>query len=247
MARHMSYVDCCTDPNIFGPWFSGDSWNTWRVVDKAVFGLPMTADEMDIFTSLTGLSEATTQPCKEAWLIFGRRGGKDVKAASYATYLATIGAEAYEWRSKLTRGERGVVQLLALDRKQARVALDYMSDKFGGEWVAERFRQCNVNYEASADPKSSLYTDLLPMINSRGVALLENDRMLRQLVGLERRTSRVGKDSIDHAPGVHDDVANAVAGALALSSRGPYFSAEMRAEQTRKIEAAMSRFSRSFV
>ena len=44
MARHMTYVDCCTDPNIFGPWFSGDSWNTWRVVDKAIFGLPMTAE-----------------------------------------------------------------------------------------------------------------------------------------------------------------------------------------------------------
>ena len=32
--------------------------------------------------------------------------------------------------------------------------------------------------------------------------------------GLERRTHRSGKDSIDHAPGGHDDLANAVAGAL---------------------------------
>jgi hypothetical protein len=34
------------------------------------------------------------------------------------------------------------------------------------------------------------------------------------LVGLERRVSRQGKDSIDHAPGGHDDAANAVAGLL---------------------------------
>jgi hypothetical protein len=35
--------------------------------------------------------------------------------------------------------------------------------------------------------------------------------------GLERRTARGGRDSIDHAPGGHDDLANAVAGAVALA------------------------------
>jgi len=34
------------------------------------------------------------------------------------------------------------------------------------------------------------------------------------LSGLERRTSRGGRDTIDHAPGNHDDIANAVAGVL---------------------------------
>ena len=120
-------------------------------------------------------------------------------------------------------------------------------DKYGGEWVAEAFRTAHVNYEAAEKPKSALYIDLLPMINSRGVVLLDNDRMLRQLVGLERQTSRIGKDTVDHVRGGHDDVANAAAGALVLSPRGPYVSAEQRAEQTRRIEAAMSRFSRSFV
>jgi hypothetical protein len=33
-------------------------------------------------------------------------------------------------------------------------------------------------------------------------------------LNLERRTSRAGKDSIDHPPGAHDDIANAAAGAL---------------------------------
>lgn len=40
-----------------------------------------------------------------------------------------------------------------------------------------------------------------------------------QLVGLERRTARGGRDSIDHPPGGHDDVANAVAGALLGASK----------------------------
>jgi hypothetical protein len=34
-------------------------------------------------------------------------------------------------------------------------------------------------------------------------------RLVAQIVGLERRTARGGRDSIDHAPGAHDDVANA--------------------------------------
>jgi len=38
------------------------------------------------------------------------------------------------------------------------------------------------------------------------------------ICGLERRTGRSGKDSIDHAPNGHDDLANAVAGAAAATS-----------------------------
>ena len=48
--------------------------------------------------------------------------------------------------------------------------------------------------------------------------MLDNRRLISQLHGLERRTARGGKDSIDHGPGAHDDVANAVAGALVLAS-----------------------------
>jgi hypothetical protein len=66
---------------------------------------------------------------------------------------------------------------------------------------------------------SELYVDLLPFINSRAVDLLDNDRLAAQLVGLERRTARGGRDSIDNAPGRHDDLANAVAGALVAASK----------------------------
>ena len=49
------------------------------------------------------------------------------------------------------------------------------------------------------------------------VALLDNQRLLTQLCGLERRTSRAGRDLIDHGPGNFDDVINAAAGALLLA------------------------------
>ena len=49
-----------------------------------------------------------------------------------------------------------------------------------------------------------------------------NDRLQSQIVGLERRTSAVGRDTISHPDRGHDDVANAVAGAAALSKFGGY-------------------------
>ena len=41
-----------------------------------------------------------------------------------------------------------------------------------------------------------------------------------QLSQLERRTSRFGRDTIDHPSGSHDDVCNAAAGALVLTMGG---------------------------
>ena len=87
-------------------------------------------------------------------------------------------------------------------------------DKYGGEWPRHRFREHGIAYEPTARPKSDLYMDLLPLLNAGRVELLDNQRLTAQLCGLERRTARSGKDSVDHTPGGHDDVANAVAGVL---------------------------------
>ncbi|MGO9774871.1 MAG: terminase large subunit domain-containing protein [Roseiarcus sp.] len=89
-----------------------------------------------------------------------------------------------------------------------------IGDRYAGEWPKARFREHGITFEQSARPKSDLYHDLLPLLNAKRVELLENTRLAAQLVGLERRTARSGRDSIDHTPGGHDDVANAVAGVL---------------------------------
>jgi hypothetical protein len=90
-------------------------------------------------------------------------------------------------------------------------------DRYGGEWPRERFRVRGIEYVIADKPKSDLYRDLLPLLNSGRVELLDLPRLADQLTGLERRTARSGKDSIDHAPGTHDDIANAVAGSLLLA------------------------------
>jgi hypothetical protein len=90
-------------------------------------------------------------------------------------------------------------------------------DRYAGEWPRERFRMCGVTYELSEKPKSDIYRDMLPLLNSRKIQLLDDRRLISQLHGLERRTARGGRDSIDHGPGAHDDIANAVAGALVIA------------------------------
>ena len=56
--------------------------------------------------------------------------------------------------------------------------------------------------------------ELLPLLNSREVRLLDIPKLKAQLCSLERRTHPGGRQSVDHGPGGHDDVCNAVAGAL---------------------------------
>jgi hypothetical protein len=90
-------------------------------------------------------------------------------------------------------------------------------DRYAGEWPREAFRRHGIAYEPADRPKSDLYTDLLPRLTSRRVVLPDHQRLIAQLCALERRTGRSGRDTIDHPPGGHDDLANAVAGAVVLA------------------------------
>jgi hypothetical protein len=89
-------------------------------------------------------------------------------------------------------------------------------DRWGGEFVREPFRSIGCEFDLAAKPKSDLYRDLLPAINSRKVDLLDHPKTVAQAVGLERKTARSGRDSIDHAPGAHDDLINSVAGLVEM-------------------------------
>jgi hypothetical protein len=91
------------------------------------------------------------------------------------------------------------------------------SDKYGGDWIGEAFRKRNITVSPSAKPKGDIYREMLPLLNAGRCSLLDMPRLVKQLCDLERRVARSGKDSIDHPPGAHDDVANAAAGALVMA------------------------------
>lgn len=88
------------------------------------------------------------------------------------------------------------------------------SDRYAGSWPKDEFKRHGITVEQSAKPKSELYLDALSTFNSGQVELPPDDRLIKQFANLERRTARGGRDSIDHAPGGHDDRANVVAGLM---------------------------------
>jgi len=130
MSKGLTYAAACADPNLFGPWFEGESWRAWRVLDRTIFGLPLVEQEEKIFHEICGNRRPPEAPAQEVWLALGRRAAKSLKAASMATYQATIGSELYGYRDHLKPGERGVVQVLGVDREQARVVFRYVNGFF---------------------------------------------------------------------------------------------------------------------
>jgi hypothetical protein len=91
-----------------------------------------------------------------------------------------------------------------------------VGDRYAGEWPREQFRKRKIEYRLADKVKSDLYRDALPLLNARHILLPKSQRLTNQLVGLERRARRGGRDSIDHAPNSHDDIANAVCGVADL-------------------------------
>ena len=126
------------------------------------------------------------------------------------------------------------------------------ADRYAGDFPTEQMRKHGITVKPSEKAKSDLYRELLPMLNSGTLELLEVPRLQAQLAGLERRTARGGRDSIDHAHSGHDDLANAAAGALVAatkrrrrrltwgSDRDPRFPRQ-------EVEAAMSKSERQIV
>jgi hypothetical protein len=125
----INIIEACGDPKLFGPWFKNQaSWAAWMVFLKALFGLPMDAQELSIFRQLTGRTEPPTQQAAEAWLVIGRRGGKSFIVALIAVFLACF----RDYAQHLAPGERGTVMVIAADRKQARVIMRYVKGLLEG-------------------------------------------------------------------------------------------------------------------
>jgi len=170
----------------------------------------------------------------EAVTVPGRRELAPAPGMSYLAFVDVSGGSQDSYTLAIAHADDGVAVLDALRETRPpfspeQVTADYAAflrayhvaqvtgDRFGGEFPRELFAKAGVEYVPSERVKSDLYRELLAPINSGKVALLDDVRLRAQLVGLERRVARGGKDSIDHAPGAHDDLANAAAGALVLA------------------------------
>jgi hypothetical protein len=92
-----------------------------------------------------------------------------------------------------------------------------IGDKYAGYWVKQAFEKSRITYIFSTMNRSEIYLEALALLNTGNIELPPDEKLIYQFQNLERRTSRNGKDSIDHPRGLHDDLANAVAGLIAIS------------------------------
>jgi hypothetical protein len=97
-------------------------------------------------------------------------------------------------------------------------------DRYAGEWPKEQFGKQGVLYEECTEPKSELYLALIPLLTSHHVELPDDAELGKQLMRLERRKTKVGRDVIDHPTGGHDDVANAIAGVCKMVASQTFLS-----------------------
>jgi hypothetical protein len=123
----LSIIDVCQDPDLFGPWFKGQSWAAWFVFLRVLFGLPLDEVGLALFLQCTGRSAPSPSGYLEVSLIIGRRGGKSLLLALIAVYLAAF----FDWRPYLTGGERGTIMVIAADRRQATVIFRYLKAFLG--------------------------------------------------------------------------------------------------------------------
>ena len=93
-------------------------------------------------------------------------------------------------------------------------------DRYGAAWPKERFAAHGIKYETTKLSKAEIYSGFAAAMNAGRVDLLDHPRLRAQLVALERRVERSGREVIDAPWGSRDDLSNAVAGVIAKAGGG---------------------------
>lgn len=99
---------------------------------RAIYGLPLAGDHLELYRRCTGRENAPAGPFGEATVLAGARAGKDSRiAAPIVCYEALFGGH----EKHLSKGERGVIPLVAQDQKATRVAFGYIKGYLMGSAV----------------------------------------------------------------------------------------------------------------
>jgi phage terminase large subunit-like protein len=110
-----------TDKRLLGAALGDNTtWQTWRIVMKAAFGLSLNEEEARAFASVAGSRKPPEQRVRELWCIIGRRGGKSRMAAAVAVYCAAF------VKHRLAAGEIGIMLVLAASTAQAKTVFEYI-------------------------------------------------------------------------------------------------------------------------
>jgi hypothetical protein len=87
---------------------------------------------------------------------------------------------------------------------------------YTGDFGAKGLIYSAGDTEWSVPRKADNYLALLPLISSRSISLINNERMIDQLCSLSRRPMPGGYERIEASPGFHDDISDSVALSLTI-------------------------------
>ena len=166
-APGLNIIETLDDPTLFAPWFTGPSWNAWRVILKVAFCIPLDGGELEIFHALAGNRAPPERQVKELWVIAGRRAGKDSIASVIAAHIATFFGHA----DRLRPGERALVLNLATDRDQAKICLNYVRAFFSTiPMLADMIeRETSNGFELSNEVDIAIATNNFRAVRGRAV------------------------------------------------------------------------------
>jgi phage terminase large subunit-like protein len=123
MGKPATIIQALTHPDLLGASFPDRaSWSKWFTILRAIFALPMTADDLATFKQLTGRERPDPKGYREAFWICGRRSGKSRIMAALACYMGCF----RDWQRHLASGELAHIVLAARDRQQAQAVRGYI-------------------------------------------------------------------------------------------------------------------------
>jgi len=112
-----SLFEAMIDPLLFGKTFGGPTFAAWRTVAKILDGLPIEADELDLYQKITGRNDAVAGAARkamsEAYLIKDRRAGGTLFAAARTVHASAL----QDFSGRLGPGEIATAGLIASDRR----------------------------------------------------------------------------------------------------------------------------------
>lgn len=118
-------IECVADPQLLGLSLS----EAQGALLRAIYGLPMSKDQLDLYRLCTGRERPPVAPFGEVTVLAGAWAGKDSRiAAPIVCYEGVFGGH----EAHLARGERAVIPLVAQDQRATRIAFSYIRDSLTG-------------------------------------------------------------------------------------------------------------------
>jgi hypothetical protein len=169
--KSITILEACNDPKLFAPWFKGkkrQSFARWFAFLAALFALPMSPDQIEVFKQCTGQATPPASPVSEVWLQIGRRGGKSFILALIAVYLSCF----REYRHLLAPGERGTVIIIAQDRKAARAIFRFINGLLHGVPMLKRMIERETADTFDLSNRISIEIHVASFRSSRGYTIV---------------------------------------------------------------------------